>query len=300
MVKEKRITTQYLIASILMIIFVLSDLLFDFVFSFTGSNYLSFGFTILASIITFIGSNGVIKFEIKHKTDKISLFVRSNFNSPQVIFSILDIICGLISIMSGIIILGGIFKILKILYIPTKFIVVANKGKTIFKAIQKFSLIWVIGRLMTNNFKGGTIMTQWIKNNKLTLTYCIIASPISAFLIYVFLNSYFNLPLWSVILLCIIAVLLTCLLVIHLGGDRVLQAQFRALSLTLDEENANKVKSYANGLLNEQNLKKEIHKLALKQIAEKEKEKAVQEEQISAQQKQALIDAEIKKIQNNQ
>lgn len=295
MVNEKKISIQYLTASILMIFFVLSDLLFDFVFNFSGSNYLSFGFTILASITTFLGSNGVIKFEIKHKTDKISLFIKSNFNSPQVIFSILDIICGLITILSGTIFFWGIFKVLKIVYIPTKFIVVANKGKSLFKAISNFSLMWIIGRLLTNNFKGGIMVKTWIKNNSLTLTYCIIISPLSVLLTYTYINSLVQLELWANILIGVATFILTCILIILLGGDKVKQAVFRGLSKHLDEDNYEKVVEFANSLLAQQ----EIHQLALLQMKEEEKAKLNQTDKISAEQKQALINAEIEKIKKD-
>lgn len=298
MVNEKKISIQYLTASILMIFFVLSDLLFDFVFNFSGSNYLSFGFTILASITTFLGSNGVIKFEIKHKTDKISLFIKSNFNSPQVIFSILDIICGLITILSGTIFFWGIFKVLKIVYIPTKFIVVANKGKTLFKAISNFSLMWIIGRLLTNSFKGGIMVKTWIKNNKLTLASCIITSPLAVALVYFTSNLFLDLQVWSNISIGFGVVIINCAWVVKLGGDKVLQAQFRAFSFLLNEENIDKLKTYGEKLLDDQKLKEEIHKIALQQIADKQKQKATEVEQISAQQKQALIDAEIAKIES--
>ena len=298
MVNEKKISMQYLVASILMIFFVLSDLIFDFLFNFGSSNYLSFGFTILASIITFLGSSGVVKFEIKHKTDKISLFIRSNFNSPQVIFSILDIICGLITILSGTVFFWGIFKVLKIVYIPTKFVVVANKGKTLFKAISNFSLVWVIGRLFTNSFKGGIMVKTWIKNNKETLASLIISTPVAVALVFFTLNMFFELQLWSNILIGIAVAVINCAWIVKLGGDKVLQAQFRAFSFLLDEENRNKLKIYGEKLLDDQKLKEEIHKMALQQIADREKQKATEVEQISAQQKQALIDAEIAKIES--
>lgn len=298
MVNEKKISMQYLTASILMIFFVLSDLIFDFVFNFSGSNYLSFSFTILASITTFLGSKGVIKFEIKHKTDKISLFIKSNFNSPQVIFSILDIICGLVTILSGTIFFWGIFKVLKIVYIPTKFIVVANKGKTLFKAISNFSLMWIIGRLFTNNFKGGIMVKTWIKNNKLTLASCIITSPLAVALVYFTSNLFLELQVWSNILIGFGVTIINCAWVVKLGGDKVLQAQFRAFSFLLNQENIDKLKTYGEKLLDDQKLKEEIHKIALQQIADKQKQKATEVEQISAQQKQALIDAEIAKIES--
>ena len=298
MVKQGNIKNGYLLASFLMLIFVLFDLLFDFLFSFTGSNYVSFTFTILASILTFMGNYGVVKFEITHKTDKISVFIRSVFNLPQIIFSILDIFCGIVSIISGLVVVGSIFKIVKVLFIPARFVTVANKGKTIFKAISNFSLVWVIGRLFTNSFKGGIMVKTWIKNNKETLASLIISTPVAVALVFFTLNMFFELQLWSNILIGIAVAVINCAWIVKLGGDKVLQAQFRAFSFLLDEENRNKLKIYGEKLLDDQKLKEEIHKMALQQIADREKQKATEVEQISAQQKQALIDAEIAKIES--
>ena len=153
------------VASILMLIFVASDLLFDFAFNFNASDYIAFGFTLAASIITFVATYKVKKQEILTTFDKTTAFVQSNFNNWQVVFSILDIICGIISILSGLIIIGGVFKFVKVGYIfykfykITKFIVVTNKTKTLAKSVGKFSLLWTVGRILTKK-QGGKMNTK--------------------------------------------------------------------------------------------------------------------------------------------
>lgn len=296
MVKQGNIKNGYLLASFLMLIFVLFDLLFDFLFSFTGSNYVSFTFTILASILTFMGNYGVVKFEITHKTDKISVFVRSVFNLPQTIFSILDIFCGIVSILSGLVVVGSIFKIVKVLFIPARFVTVANKGKTIFKAISRFSLIWVIGRLLTNKYKGIRVMKTWIKNNKLTLAYCIVLGPFAGFVSFKLLPLWLTLANWANILLAVLVGIIFCILIVLLGGDKVKQALFRFASKKLSPENFVVAKETIDDLLSQQ----EIHELALVEIAKREQEKKEAENtnrvNLTEEEKNKRIEAEVQKI----
>ena len=147
------------VASILMLIFVASDLLFYFAFNFNASDYIAFGFTLAASIITFVATYKVKQKEILTAFDKTTAFVQSNFNNWQVMFSILDIVCGIISILSGLLIIGGVFKFVKVSYLITKFIVVTNKTKTLAKSVSKFSLLWTAGRILTKK-QGGKMNTK--------------------------------------------------------------------------------------------------------------------------------------------
>lgn len=299
MVKKGNLSEQYFLASILMLVFVLSDLVFDFLFSFTGSNYVSFVFTLLATLVTFCGNYGVVKFEITHKTDKISVFVRSVFNLPQIVFSILDVFCGIVSILSGLVIVGSIFKIAKILFIPARIATIANKGKTIFKALARFSLIWVIGRLLTNKYKGIRIMKTWIKNNKMTLAYCVIFAPLAGFVSYKLLPMWLTLAVWANVLIAVLIGFIAIALIILIGGDKVAQATFRAASKALNAENYNLIKDNIENLLGEQ----EIHELALERIAKQEKEEKLEQSnakvKISEEEKNKLIEAEMQKILEN-
>lgn len=154
------------VASILMLIFVASDLLFDFAFNFNASDYIAFGFTLAASIITFVATYKVKQKEILTAFDKTTAFVQSNFNNWQVVFSILDIVCGIISILSGLIIIGGVFKFVKVGYLITKFIVVTNKTKTLAKSVGKFSLLWTAGRILTKK-QGGEMSTKKLSKTQI-------------------------------------------------------------------------------------------------------------------------------------
>lgn len=297
---KKESNAKYVIASVFMLAFMLNDLMFDFLFSFNGSNYISFIFTIGASIITFIGCYKVIKTDIINKVDKISLFIRGNFNLTQVIFSILDILCGFISFVSGMMFFAGVFKVLKFFYIPTKIIIVANKSKTIVKSVQKFSLIWVTGRLLTKNLKGVEKMRVWIKNNKMTLAYCLTIPFLSGYCGYLAVVKFFNLPLVANIIIAIAVGIMSIVLIILLGGDKIKQATFRLASYELNDDNYNKVTTIINTILLEQKQNDEIHKLAMEQLAKEEQQKQEiskeAELKISEEEKQSLINAEIERI----
>jgi len=150
-VAKSSIKIKYIIAVILMLLFVLNDLVFDFLFNFESSDYISFACTLIAAIIVFYCNFTIKKGKITTEFENAETFIKSNFDNWQVAFSILDIICGVISILSGIALLGAIFKVVKIGYVPIKIAVVTNKGKSLVKAVSKVSLIWTSGRLLSNN-----------------------------------------------------------------------------------------------------------------------------------------------------
>lgn len=173
------------VASILMLIFVASDLLFDFAFNFSASDYIAFGFTLAASIITFVATYKVKQKEILTAFDKTTAFVQSNFNNWQVVFSILDIVCGIISILSGLIIIGGVFKFVKVSYLITKFIVVTNKTKTLAKSVSKFSLLWTAGRILTKK-QGGEMSTKKFSKTQIVAIVLFICGVVYGVLAYYF------------------------------------------------------------------------------------------------------------------
>lgn len=175
---------KYYLGILIMLLFVVGDLTFDFLLTFEGSNAISFACTLFAAIVVFYGSYSIKKANITNEFENATSFIKSNFDNWQVIFSILDIVCGLISLLSGLAFLTAIFKVVKIGYVPLKIAVVTNKGKSVVKAIAKVSLLWTSGRLLsecgddTNKenksmFKkiGNALKTarQWIWANKKSL-----------------------------------------------------------------------------------------------------------------------------------
>lgn len=146
-----RIKAKYLIAVAVMLFFVLNDLVFDFLFSFESSDYISFAFTLASAIIVFYCNYSLKKKKITTEFENAETFIKSNFDNWQVAFSVLDIVCGVISILSGLAFLGAIFKMIKVGYVPIKIAVVSNKSKSIVKAVTKVSLLWTSGRLLSDN-----------------------------------------------------------------------------------------------------------------------------------------------------
>lgn len=145
--------TRYIAAIFVMLFFVLNDLIFDFLFDFESSDYISFACTLIAAIIVFYYSYNMKRDNIEDRFKDAATFIRSNFDNWQVLFSVLDIICGLISILSGLAFLSCIFKAVKVGYVPIKIVVVSNKSKSLVKAASKISCLWVSGRLLAESGK---------------------------------------------------------------------------------------------------------------------------------------------------
>ena len=182
---NNKLTMKYLLGIAMMLLFVVADIVFDFLFNFEGSDSISFACTLVAAITVFYGSYSIKKKHITTEFENATAFIKSNFDNWQVAFSVLDIICGAISILSGIAFLSAIFKFVKIGYIPLKVAVVTNKGKSVVKAVSKVGLLWTSGRLLSedgkqnnnkeknNMFKkiGAALKTcgLWIYSNKISI-----------------------------------------------------------------------------------------------------------------------------------
>lgn len=143
----RKLKLKYYIAIMVMCLFVVNDLVFDFLFNFEGSDVIAFCCTLVSALIVFHYTYTFKRDKVEDKFEDAAKFIKSNFDNWQVLFSILDIVCGLISILSGVAFLACFFKIIRFGYIPVKVSVVANKSKTTIKVISKFSNLWVAGRL---------------------------------------------------------------------------------------------------------------------------------------------------------
>ena len=149
----KKRKVKYIIAVVVMLLFVLNDLIFDFLFDFQSSDYIAFACTLIAAIIVFYCNHKMKRDKVEDKFEDAAHFIKSNFDNWQVLFSILDIICGIISLLSGIAFFACFFKAMKIGYVPTKVIVVVNKEKSVIKGVSKISCLWVSGRLLSESGK---------------------------------------------------------------------------------------------------------------------------------------------------
>lgn len=237
---------NYYVAAFFMLMFVLCDLMFDFLFTFNGSNIISFAFTLGASAIVFICTWKIKRTEMTSSYKEFTTFIKSNFDKAQVIFSVLDIICGIISIVSSLMIFACIFKIIKIFYIPTKFLVVCNKEKSLLKPILQFSYIWVSMRLL--NKKGGA-MLNFLKRNKWTLIIGTILGGIGSFATFKVLPAYINLPLWLLIVVVALMFVAIFAATYFLGGDTTKSILFRNAKKLLPAEEYNTLAEYCNKLL---------------------------------------------------
>lgn len=179
----KKNNKEYYIASLLMIIFVFSDLAFDYLFNFSGSNIISLLFTLGASIIVFVFNFKINRKKISGNFEEVNAFIQGNFDNWQVLYSVLDIICGIISVLSGVLIVSCVFKAIKMVHIPTKIVVVVNKEKTLIKNVSRSGLIWTACRsgdkVDKQKYIGETNMKKFItniKNNPRTIIFGFISA----------------------------------------------------------------------------------------------------------------------------
>lgn len=303
---------NYYIAIIFMLTFVFNDLIFDYLFSFNGSDIISFVFTLLASIIVFVWNRKLKKTTIKNEFDDVSKFIKSNFDNWQVLFSILDIICGLISILSGMAMLACVFKFAKIVYVPTKILVVTNKEKSLIKAISKGSLVWVLGRTTSKTNKGESKMKKIIKNiknNPRTIIFGLICGGVFGCAADICAKQIIaNIPLWLNILAVAFVSIIAFLGCCWIGWDKAKQYTLRTANKVLNDENYDKLYNFCQDLeakqLEEDKAKKEQEakekqdaadrKKALKLAAEEEAKKVAEQEAKAEKERLLALAARIK------
>lgn len=230
---NKKVGVRYLIAVIFMLLFIFSDLLFDFAFSFEASDVIAFGFTILSAIIVFYCNSKIRNDEYRNKYYTTSSFIKSNFTNSQVIFSILDIFCGLISVLSSAFFLSYAFKVVRIVYIPTKLLVVANKNKSLLKPLAKFCFFWTSMRLLD---KQGGNMKNFLKSNKFTILFGLLISAFCGGVTYFALPALVTLPFWANIAIAAAVAVGVFALVFFVGHDTVESLALRFAGKVLDKD----------------------------------------------------------------
>lgn len=254
--ETKKKYKNYYIAAILMLVFIFNDLIFDYLFNFGTSDFISFLFTLGASIIVFIWNRKLKKSRITGEFENISKFIKSNFDNWQLIFSVLDIICGIISLLSGLSLLACIFKALKVFYIPVKMIVVTNKEKSLITAVSKASIVWVIGRTITKNKKGENKMKKIItniKNNPKTIIFGFIAAfvfGVAAYsLVMTLWTAVWTWLLWTIVGVSSVIAFLGCC---WIGWDKAGQFVLRTADKVLDDTRYNQLLELCDKLTVEQ------------------------------------------------
>lgn len=309
---------SYYIASIFMFIFILNDLIFDYLFTFNGSDLVSFIFTLATSIIVFIWNRKLRTMRMAGDFEKVSKFIKSNFDNWQVIFSILDIICGIISLLAGISMIACVFKALKIFYVPAKIVSVTNKEKTIITTISKGSLMWTVGRTITqkNKYKGENFsmkkLLENIKNNPKTIFYGFISGGIFGYSAYSLIEKYISTiadvyKYFIIGFVCILAFLGCC----WIGWDKMGQYALRTANKTLSPElynellitldNFNTMQKAQNKVIADdakaERQKKSDEKKAIALEKKQRKEKEKQEENARIQ--KLVDDIKAKRIEQN-
>lgn len=260
---------KYLVAIAFMLLFVLNDLIFDYICNFRTSDYIAFAFTLLAAIIVFVG-NAKIK-GLPTEYTKVKTFIVSNFDNAQVVFSVIDIICGLISVISGIFYLSAFVKAIRYIYIPTKILVVINKQKSLIKPITRFSYLWTSVRIIE---KSGGTMKNFLKSNKYTLFIAAFLSVVIGVGVYFVLPTFVTLHIALNIVLSVLACVLSFVLVFYVGKDNVASLALRLSKEYLSEDKYNALVDYYNKLSKQQdreNADAEIVAEAEKRLAKEQK-----------------------------
>lgn len=137
---EKKINTNNIMYALICIIvfFTTSDLIASF------SNQLAIASisSIISGITVFIGAYKLKVAQLDNTVTTSIDFIEKNFNKSSIIFSILDIICSIIALFTGIVIIGVIFRVT----FAIRIIVILNKFQTITRFILVGSLIYLIRR----------------------------------------------------------------------------------------------------------------------------------------------------------
>jgi len=279
-------TYRYIIALTCMLLFTVSDLVFDYGFDFKSSDYISLLFTIASAMIVFICTGKLAK----DKYYQATKFIRSNFDKIQVIFSALDIFCGIISIIAGLTFLFTT-KIFKFIYIPIKLLDVGNKLKSISKPVVKFSLMWTATRMLK-----GEKMTfgEFIKANKWTLLTGFIVGLVIALGVYAILPKFLAMEIWLAIVVSTVAGVLAFCAVFFVGNDTMKSLSLRLAEKTLNKDKYEQLVNVYKTLQEKENEENAILEKATEQLKAEEKAKKKEEKLKKKDAKKEIKEQEVK------
>lgn len=129
----------------------------DLVASFTNHLVIASGSSIISGLCVFIGAYKLKVIQLDNSLTTGIDFIKKNFNKSSIVFSILDIICSLVALFTGIVIIGLIFRAT----FAIRMVVILNKFQTIARFVLVGSLIYVIRRCcLMSNLK--MTKEQWI------------------------------------------------------------------------------------------------------------------------------------------
>jgi hypothetical protein len=124
---------------ILSIMFTVADLIASGLQKLT----LSLIFSSVTTVITCYGSLKTKLLKVQEKADKYIKFIKSNFNKASIVFAVLDVICSIIAVLSGIFIIALISRST----IALRLLILMRKYKTVGVTIWFIAMYYFIRRV---------------------------------------------------------------------------------------------------------------------------------------------------------
>lgn len=114
----------------------------DLVASFSHHLLIATMASILSGLFVFIGAYRLNLIQLDNTVNGSLDFIEKNFSKSSIVFSILDIVCSVIALFTGIVVIGLLFR----LTFAMRIVIVLNKFKTITRFVMVGSLIYLIRR----------------------------------------------------------------------------------------------------------------------------------------------------------
>ena len=114
----------------------------DLVASFSNQLLVASVSSILSGLFVFIGATRLKIVQLDDRVTHSVDFIEKNFGKSSIVFSVLDIICSVVALFTGIVIIGLMFR----LTFAIRVVVVLNKFQTITRFVMMGSLIYLIRR----------------------------------------------------------------------------------------------------------------------------------------------------------
>ena len=163
------------------------------------------------------------------------------YNLSAIILSILDVLCGIISIFYISMIVTSVIASIVCGTIWGGRFIQLIKAERLAKALKVLSTASIA--YITVRKKRSEFMKKFfdnLKNNPLTLVFAIIGGGVMGLAAYKLAQLYFvALPQWAYILLAIVAAILTVVFVVLLGWDNLKSAILRSAKKTLSTDGYN-------------------------------------------------------------
>lgn len=163
------------------------------------------------------------------------------YNLSAIILSVLDVLCGIISIFyTSMIVTSVIASIICGTIWGGRFIqlIKAERLAKALKILSTASITYITVRKKRSEFMKKFFDN--LKNNPLTIVFALIGGGVMGFAAYKLAQLYFvALPQWAYILIAIVAAVLTVVFVVLLGWDNLKPAILRSAKKTLSKDGYN-------------------------------------------------------------